>query len=156
MNTETKSSYKQPVSVLVLIHDAAERILLLERADKPGFWQSVTGSLAWGETPFQAALRELAEETGLCVPAAQLRDWHQTQDYEIYAHWRHRYAPGVTRNTEHVFSVCVPSDAPIVLSEREHLRYLWCDLNTAAAKVFSPSNRESLLQLPQYIHRGNR
>ena len=99
-STAPTAAYKQPVSVLVLIYGTDGRILLLERADRPGFWQSVTGSLEAGETPLQAALREVGEETGLQQTATQaLYDWQHSSEYEIYAHWRHRYAPGVTRNT---------------------------------------------------------
>ena len=145
------SAYKQPISVLVLIYGTDGRILLLERADCPGFWQSVTGSLEMGETPFQAALREVGEETGLQQTATQaLYDWQHSSEYEIYAHWRHRYEPGVTRNTEQVFSLQVPANSPICLAAKEHTAWCWYDLPTAAAKVFSPSNRDALLALPQH------
>ena len=150
-STAPTAAYKQPVSVLVLIYGTDGRILLLERADRPGFWQSVTGSLEAGETPLQAALREVGEETGLQQTATQaLYDWQHSSEYEIYAHWRHRYAPGVTRNTEHVFSLQVPADSPIRLAAGEHTAWGWYDLPTAAAKVFSSSNRDALLALPQH------
>lgn len=140
--------YKQPVSVLVVIYDNNRQILLLERADKPDFWQSVTGSLEPGETIEQTAKRELAEETG--IYSNDILNWQQSTIYEIYPHWRHRYAPGVTHNTEHIFSLCIAAETPILLSPREHLNYIWCSPEQAAEKVFSPSNRSAILQLPQH------
>lgn len=151
------ATYKQPVSVLVLIHDQCGRILLLERADRPGFWQSVTGSREGNEDLLYTAQREVQEETGIAAAPADFRDWHESSVYEIYPHWRHRYAPGVTRNTEHVFSLCVPCDTPVCLSPREHLQFGWYDVNEAARKVFSPSNRDALRHLfahGQHIPRG--
>ncbi|NUF08686.1 dihydroneopterin triphosphate diphosphatase [Snodgrassella sp. ESL0324] len=140
--------YKQPVSVLVVIYDNNRQILLLERADKPGFWQSVTGSQEPGETIEQTAKRELEEETG--IYSNDILNWQQSSIYEIYPHWRHRYAPGVTHNTEHIFSLCIAAETPILLSPREHLNYIWCSPEQAAEKVFSPSNRSAILQLPQH------
>lgn len=140
--------YKQPVSVLVVIYNNNRQILLLERADKPDFWQSVTGSLEPGETIEQTAKRELAEETG--IYSNDILNWQQSSIYEIYPHWRHRYAPGVTHNTEHIFSLCITAKTPILLSPREHLDYIWCSPEQAAEKVFSPSNRSAILQLPQH------
>ena len=133
---------KRPVSVLVLLHDGAGHVLLLERADREGFWQSVTGSLEDGETPVQAALREVAEETGILLAPDELTDWHTQNEYEIYEHWRHRYAPGGTRNTEHVVSARIPAASPVRLSAREHRAYRWLPLAEAAHLAFSPSNRE--------------
>lgn len=140
--------YKQPVSVLVVIYDNNRQILLLERADKPDFWQSVTGSLEPGETIEQTAKRELAEETG--IYSNDILNWQQSTIYEIYPHWRHRYAPGVTHNTEHIFSLCIAAETPILLSPREHIDYIWCSPEQAAEKIFSPSNRSAILQLPQH------
>ena len=140
--------YKQPVSVLIVIYDNNRQILLLERADKPGFWQSVTGSLEPGETIEQTAKRELAEETG--IYSNDILNWQQSSIYEIYPHWRHRYAPGVTHNTEHIFSLCITAETPILLSPREHLDYIWCSPEQAAEKVFSPSNRSAILELTQH------
>ncbi|WP_239373823.1 dihydroneopterin triphosphate diphosphatase [Snodgrassella gandavensis] len=140
--------YKQPTSVLVVIYNNNQQILLLERADKPGYWQSVTGSQEPDETLEQTAIRELAEETG--IHSSTINNWHQSSIFEIYPHWRHRYAPGVTHNTEHVFSLCIAADTPIYLAPREHLRYVWCSLEQAIEQVFSPSNRAALLQLPQH------
>ena len=144
--------HKIPESVLVVIHTRNLAVLLIERADKPGFWQSVTGSLDAPDEPLlQTATRELFEETGIVADGdtIALRDWHLSNIYEIYPVWRHRYAPGVTHNTEHVFAVCVPRDTPIVLCPREHLQYVWLPYIEAADRCFSSSNAEAILQLPQ-------
>jgi len=100
--------YKIPVSVLVVIHTPDLQVLLLERADRPGFWQSVTGSQNEGETLVQTAQREVSEETGLDASRCELADWAKQNEFEIYQRWRGRYAPGITHNTEHVFSLRVP------------------------------------------------
>jgi len=143
------AAYKRPVSVLVVVHTPALDVLLLERADRPGFWQSVTGSQDEDETLAETARREIAEETGLDAQAYELADWNITNQYEIYAHWRRRYAPGVTHNTEHVFGLRVPRQVAIRLAPREHLRYEWLPWRAAADKVFSWSNAEAIRQLPQ-------
>lgn len=152
MTTQPERPYKRPVSVLVLLYSPAGRVLLLERADKAGYWQSVTGSVEAGETPFQAALREVAEETGFVASPDALCDWHYCSEYEIYPHWRHRYPPGTTRNTEHVFSLCLAETHPVRLAAGEHVAWGWYEVGPAADKVFSPSNRDALLRLPQYWH----
>ena len=146
--------HKIPESVLVVIHTPVLEVLLIERADRPGFWQSVTGSLDNAdEALLQTATRELFEETGIIADGVNivLRDWQLANIYEIYPVWRHRYAPGITRNTEHVFSVCVPRDIAITLSPREHLQYAWFPYLEAADRCFSSSNAEAILQLPQQI-----
>ena len=148
--------FKIPESVLVVIHTAEREVLLIERADHPGFWQSVTGSKDRAdEALVDTVRREVAEETGIVVgspevPFAQLRDWQLSNVYEIYPRWRHRYAPGVMHNTEHVFGLRVPRDVPITLSPREHLRHEWLDWRAAADKCYSPSNAEAVLQLPRF------
>lgn len=150
------SAHKIPESVLVVIHTDDRQVLLLERADKPGFWQSVTGSKDRLDEPLtETAVREVGEETGIVigssqVPLANLRDWRLSNIYEIYPVWRHRYAPGVTHNTEHVFGLLVPGGTPVALSPREHLRYQWLDWREAADQCFSPSNAEAILQLPRF------
>ncbi|TSA48815.1 MAG: dihydroneopterin triphosphate diphosphatase [Nitrosomonadales bacterium] len=140
-------TFKTPVSVLVLIHTPDLQVLLLERADKPGFWQSVTGSLEDGETLREAAVREVREEAGLEAERYLLSDWHYSNVYEIYPHWRHRYAPKVTHNTEHVFGLELPAPLPITLAPREHVRYEWVDWRLAAPRVFSWTNVEALRKL---------
>lgn len=139
-------SYKQPVSVLVVIYTRQGEVLLLERADFPGYWQSVTGSVEWGEAIPHTARRELREETG--IDAAGIDDWQQNHHYDIYPHWQHRYPPGTTQNQEHVFGLCLPQSQPVTLSPREHLSYRWLPWTQAATQVFSPSNRDAILQLP--------
>ena len=152
-----QTKFKIPESVLVVIHTPEFEVLLIERADKPGSWQSVTGSKdAADELPEQTAVREVAEETGIVigstVPRAALQDWQFSNDFEIYPVWRHRYAPGVTRNTEHVFGLQVPRETEIVLAPREHLNHVWLPWREAADRCFSPSNAEAILMLPQYLH----
>lgn len=140
--------WKVPESVLVVIHDQQNRILLLERADHPGFWQSVTGSLdAPSEPVLEAARREVLEETGIDCPTDRFDDWQFTRVFEIFSHWRHRYAPGVTHNTEHVLSLMVPSEQAVRLSPREHLRHQWLDWRAAAETCFSWTNAEAIRQL---------
>ncbi len=144
--------HKIPESVLVVIHTPAMEVLLIERADKPGFWQSVTGSLDSPDEPLlDTAARELFEETGIVADGVNivLRDWQLSNVYEIYPVWRHRYGPGVIHNTEHVFGVCVPRDTQVTLSAREHLQHQWLPYVEAADRCFSASNAEAILQLPQ-------
>ena len=141
--------YKIPVSVLVVIYTPDLQVLLIERADRPGFWQSVTGSQDEDENLRQTALREVAEETGLDAQAGVLTDWNMQNEFEIYQEWRWRYAPGVTRNTEHVFGLCVPQPVAVTLSPREHLAYAWLPHDRAAEKVFSWSNAKVLRALPE-------
>ena len=148
--------HKIPESVLIVIHTSALDVLQLERADRPGFWQSVTGSLDAPDEPLlTTAARELFEETGIVADgeAIRLLDWRVSNIYEIYPVWRHRYAPGVTHNTEHVFSVCVPREIAVRLSPREHLRHAWLPLLEAADKCFSSSNAEAILALPRHIEK---
>lgn len=147
--------FKIPESVLVVIHTAALEVLLLERADAPGFWQSVTGSKASTDEPLEATCRrEVAEETGIVigrppVPGHCLTDWQLANVYEIYPVWRHRYAAGVTHNIEHVFGLRVPRELDIRLEPREHVACQWLDWRAAADRCFSPSNAEAILHLPR-------
>ncbi len=145
----TKQSHKIPVSVLVVIYTPDLQVLLLERADAPDFWQSVTGSQNEGEALLQTVQREVCEETGLEVADFVLTDWHQQNRYEIYARWRDRYAPGVTHNTEHVFSLQLPQPLPVKLAPREHVQYQWLTWQDAADKAFSPTNAAAIRELPQ-------
>jgi dATP pyrophosphohydrolase len=150
----TESRHKIPVSVLVVVHTPELEVLLLERADHPGFWQSVTGSQHPGETLEQTARRELAEETGLDAELYRLIDWDRQNRYEIYLHWRHRYAPGVTHNTEHVFSLQVPERVAVTLAPREHTAFGWFAWGEAAERVFSWSNAQVIRDLPVRISAG--
>jgi dihydroneopterin triphosphate diphosphatase len=139
---------KIPVSTLVVIHTPKLEVLLLERADHPGFWQSVTGSQDPGEALQDTAIREVGEETGIDARRNKLEDWKLQNVYEIYPVWRHRYAPGVTHNTEHVFGLEVPEGTPVRLAPREHLASQWVPWEAAAERVFSWSNRKAILMLP--------
>lgn len=144
--------YKIPRSTLVVIHNELNEVLLIERADHPGYWQSVTGSQDEGETLRQTAIREVMEETGVDAVKHQLTDWQQHSQYEIYAIWRHRYAPEVTHNTEHVWSLAVVGRVPVRLNPREHLQHVWLPPETAAALCFSATNRAAILALPPRCH----
>jgi len=148
--------FKVPESALVVIHTPGLEVLLLERADQPGFWQSVTGSKNSVDEPLaQTAAREVYEEAGIVVGSAEiphsaLRDWRLRNVYEIYPVWRHRYASDVTHNTEHVFGLTVPRNTAITLNAREHLQFGWLPWREAADRCFSPSNAEAILQLPRF------
>lgn len=139
---------KQPVSVLVVIHTMDLDVLLLQRADHPCFWQSVTGSREGDESLRDTAIREVFEETGLDARQYQLTDSQVQNQYEIYPRWRHRYPEGITQNTEHVFSLRLPSRQAVQLAVHEHLSYEWLSWHDAAEKVFSPSNRAAIMALP--------
>jgi dATP pyrophosphohydrolase len=142
---------KIPESVLVVIHTPELDVLVIERYDRPGFWQSVTGSKDHIEEPLVVtAAREVAEETGIVI------DWHHRIEYDIYPEWRHRYAEGVVRNVEHQFSLLVPHCVEVTLAPREHTAFLWLPLREAAAKCFSSSNREAILQLPERLAEHSR
>jgi dihydroneopterin triphosphate diphosphatase len=142
--------YKIPESVLVVIHTQDLMVLLLERAGHPGFWQSVTGSRATPDEPFaDTAVREVAEETGIDATQYPLADWQIANSFEIFTRWRQRYAPGVTHNTEHVFGLTLPAPVGIKLAADEHLASKWLPWREAAAQVFSWSNRDAILLLPE-------
>ena len=150
--------YKIPVSVLVVIHTADLQVLLLERADHPGYWQSVTGSQDSGETLIQTAAREVFEETGLQAADYALTDWQTENRYEIYEEWRWRYGPGVRFNTEHVFGLRLPDIVPVRIAAREHLNFMWLPWQQAVDKVFSSSNADAIRHLPerQNLQRNDR
>jgi dihydroneopterin triphosphate diphosphatase len=139
--------YKRPTSVLVVIHTPDGQCLLLERASHPGYWQSVTGSQEADEPLVETARREVFEETGLDTHGFVLSDWHQSQVFEIFAEWRHRYAPGVTHNTEHVFSLMLPEPLPVRIAPGEHLAYQWLPGEAAAERCFSWTNRDAIRTL---------
>jgi dATP pyrophosphohydrolase len=155
--------YKIPESVLVVIYTGALDVLLIERTGTPGFWQSVTGSKDAPDEPLrETARREVFEETGIVVangnidagPSiadAELSDWQLSNVYEIYPIWRHRYAPGITHNTEHVFGLRVPPGVAVTLAPDEHTALRWLPYRAAADLCFSPSNAEAILQLPHHL-----
>lgn len=147
--------FKIPESVLVVIYTSALDVLLIKRVDAPDFWQSVTGAKDMpAETFGQTAVREVFEETGIdCAPTAPLanclHDWQLENVYDIYPRWRHRYAPAVTRNTEHLFGLQVPAGILVQLNPREHTAFQWLPYRQAADTCFSPSNAEACLMLPR-------
>ncbi len=144
----TNKNFKTPISVLVLIHTEDLKVLLIERADKAGFWQSVTGSIEVEDADLRAtAIREVKEETGLDAEKYLLSDWQFSQTYEIYEHWRYRYAPGVTQNVEHIFGLELPSTLDVKLAPNEHVAYEWVDWREAAKRVFSWTNVEAIRRL---------
>jgi dihydroneopterin triphosphate diphosphatase len=151
-------AYKIPISVLVVVYTADMQVLLIERADAQGaptgFWQSVTGSLDAVDEPTEvAARREVEEETGIACwqTGHKLAYWRMENIYAIYPTWLHRYAPGVTHNTEHVFGLQVPRSTPVKLSPREHVAYQWLPYRDAADCCFSSSNAEAVLMLPRFL-----
>jgi len=149
-------TYKIPLSVLVVIHTPDLDVLLIRRADAENYWQSVTGAKDDIDESFEmTAVREVAEETGIDAraPGHVLRDWGLENVYEIYPRWRHRYAPGVTHNTEHLFGLCVPAGTPVRLSPREHTAWRWLPWREAAQACYSPSNAEACLLLPRFAQR---
>jgi len=141
-------SHKLPVSVLVIVHNAAGEVLLLERALRPGYWQSVTGSVESMEEPLaRAAERELREETGIEANAGRLERWNVVYTFEIYRQWRYRFAPGVMHNVEHLFVLQLPGRPPVRLAPDEHVDFVWLPWREAAAKCFSWSNRDAIAML---------
>lgn len=138
---------KTPVSVLVVIHTPALDVLLLERAARPGFWQSVTGSREGAESLAETAVREVAEETGIVCSTDRLAHWRLSNRFEILPLWRARYAEGVTHNVEHVFSLCVAADTPVVIAPDEHRDWRWLPWREAAVACFSWTNRDAILML---------
>jgi dATP pyrophosphohydrolase len=150
------TQYKIPISVLVVIYTPDLQVLLLERFDRPGYWQSVTGSLdREDERPEEAAVREVAEETGLDARRHGLKNWGIENRFEIYA-WRlAQYRPGITHNTEFTFGLCLPATCEVVLAPEEHTRYAWLPWQEAAEKCFSWTNREAILRLPEMAGTGS-
>jgi|SRR5215813_981197 len=146
-----QAKLKIPISVLVVIHTPALEVLLLERADHPGYWQSVTGSQTEGERLEETAIREVREETGLDARAYHLSDWRMQNRYEIFPEWRWRYPAGVTENAEHVFGLLLPAPIPVRLAPREHLAFIWLHWQEAAQRCFSWSNAAAIRELPNRI-----
>jgi dATP pyrophosphohydrolase len=148
---DVMEKYKAPISVLVVVYTPDLQVLLLERTDHPGYWQSITGSQNQGEELLQKAARETAEEKGIDTANFSLIDLNFINKYKIFQEWRWRYAPGVTHNTEHVFSLLLPKPAPVIVSPREHLRYAWFPQQEAIEKVFSSSNAEAIRNLSSSV-----
>ena len=145
-------SPKRPESVLVVVYTRTGKVLLLRRADHPDFWQSVTGSMEWGdEQPAETAARELCEETGIVVAPAALTDWKLQNRYEIFPQWRYKYAPGICDNTEHFFSLELVEEPAVTLSPQEHSEYAWVPFAEAVERVFSWTNRDALLRIMQDV-----
>ena len=143
-------SYKLPVSALVVVHTRALDILLLERAQRAGYWQSVTGSIDRPDEPIEAAaVREVKEETGLDAASGRLERWNVANTFEIFPQWRHRFAPGITHNTEHVFSLELPAPVPVTLAPDEHVAFIWLPWREAARRCFSWSNRDAIRMLSE-------
>ena len=141
-------SYKIPRSVLVLVHTVEREVLLLERALRPGYWQSVTGSVDYQDEPLEeAARREVAEETGIDARRGRLERWNVVYTFEIYKQWRHRFAPGTLHNVEHVFALELGGREAVRLAPAEHLVFAWLPWREAAAKCFSWSNRDAIMML---------
>ena len=149
------TAYKIPRSVLVVIHTSDLQVLMMERAGWKDFWQSVTGSVASESEPLRdTAVREVREETGLDALRYELRDWGIENRFEIFKKHQSRYAPGVTHNTEHVFSLAVPAPVPVSLDPDEHLSYKWLAWREAAAITISWTNRDAILALPRRTGAG--
>jgi len=131
-----------------VIHTPGGQTLLLERADHPGFWQSVTGSRDRPDEPFAVTCaREVREETGLDLPPQRYDDWQLHNEFDIFPKWRHRYEPGVTRNVEHVFGLCVEAPFTPALAPREHTAWRWLPLREAADACFSWTNAGAIRRL---------
>lgn len=146
------SPFKWPESVLVIVHTPALEVLLIERCDHPGFWQSVTGSRAGPhEALALTACREVEEETGWRAQPHDLRHWGLEFRYSIYPHWRHRYAPGVSENLEHVISLAVPETFTPRLAPREHRAWRWLAWRDAADACFSWTNACAIRELPARV-----
>ena len=139
--------FKRPESILVVVYTHTGKVLLLERQEPSGFWQSVTGSMHWDENePIVTARRELDEETGL-VGATALYDCHKRYQYPILPQWRHRYQLGVSKNIEHLFLLELPEECVIRIDPGEHSDYWWLPAETAAAQVGSWSNYDAIKNL---------
>lgn len=130
---------------MIVIYTAAGEFLLLERRRPPGFWQSVTGSLEWGETADDAARRELIEETE--ITQGFLRNLQWTQVFEILPSFGKTYAPGITTNVEHAFALKLRQRVPVTLSVKEHVQYRWASAAEAVDTVTSRTNLAVIQQL---------
>ncbi|MCH1522213.1 MAG: dihydroneopterin triphosphate diphosphatase [Arenicellales bacterium] len=140
--------YKRPESVLVVVYTSDRETLILQRVGN-SFWQSVTGSLNWGEeSPDEAARRELFEETGIATEVGW-RKWGGSRRFQILPEYRYRYGPGVVENEEHVFSVELPDRCRVQINSSEHLESRWVKIELAAQSIWSWTNRLALKQLAE-------
>lgn len=147
------NAFKRPESVLVIVYTRTGKVLLMRRKDRPGFWQSVTGSMKWDERdPVVTARREIKEETGLNTDDG-MRDWGKTYRFEIMPQWQHRYAPGTRENVEHLFSLELAEEAIVTLNPAEHVEYEWLLLSEAEKRVTSWTNRDAI-HLLRHAHEG--
>ena len=138
--------YKRPESVLVVVYTQGGEVLMLRRTRPADFWQSVTGSLRWGESARQAALRELREETGIQA-GSSLVDMGHSERFSIKAAWRPRYGPTVQYNREHWFALQLPSHRLIRRNPEEHSEHCWLPWPKAAELATSWTNRDAILRL---------
>jgi dATP pyrophosphohydrolase len=139
-------AYKRPESVLVVVYTQGGEVLMLRRRRPAWFWQSVTGSLEPGETPRQAAERELFEETGLCG-VGRLVDCHRSVYFPIIPPWRGRYAPGTHLNREHRFRLQLSGRRTVRPNPHEHFEARWLPDNQALRRAGSWTNRQAILEL---------
>ena len=139
---------RQPaVFVVAVTEDDRVLLVTLHRYTTGTISVEVPAGGSDGEDLEVAARRELLEETGLS--AGTLTDWRLENRYEIWPQWRARYAPDVTHNTEHVFGFLVPEVTVATLDPAEHIAQMWLPWQQAMEKVFSPSNRDAIWQLPK-------
>ena len=137
--------YKNNQSVLVVIYAKdTNRVLMLQRQDDPDFWQSVTGTIESGETPKNTAIRELWEEVRLDISenSTALFDCKESIEFEIFPHFRYKYAPNVTHCHEHWFLLAMEQEFEPVLSE--HLAYRWVSPEQAIQMTKSSNNAEAI------------
>lgn len=138
-------NYKNPHSILTVIYaENTGRVLMLQRQDDPDFWQSVTGTIEPNETPFETAVREVKEETGIDIFAQNLSfyDCKHTVEFEIFPQFRYKYAPHISHCTEHWFLLALPEEVAPTLTE--HLAFQWLPKKQAIELTKSPNNAQAI------------